>query len=139
MGRLLTAHVIWETLRYEVVHALFGFRGVYEGLRGMGNRKYRGAALPAICAAVDLVACFYWKKILCLQRSVITARVMHAYGIGADVVIGYRFSPFFSHAWVEVDGRVVNDSTGLPDKLQILERVRPSRLNNYQKEMETYV
>jgi hypothetical protein len=122
---LLMIRVFWELLRYEVVVSIFGFRGVHRGLRRLRNRKSREEVLPAVCRAVDIVCAFYWKRILCLQRSVITARVMHAYGIAADVVIGYRFAPFFSHAWVEVNGRVVNDHTGLPEKLQVLERVRP--------------
>ena len=122
---LLMIRVFWEILRYEVIVSIFGFRGVHRGLRRLRNRTSREEVLPAVCRAVDIVCAFYWKRILCLQRSVITARVMHAYGIAADVVIGYRFAPFFSHAWVEVNGQVVNDHTGLPDKLQVLERVRP--------------
>jgi len=38
-------------------------------------------------------------------------------------VIGYRAAPFFSHAWVEVAGRVVNDSPIYQMRLQVLERL----------------
>jgi hypothetical protein len=38
-------------------------------------------------------------------------------------VIGYRPSPFFSHAWVEVDGRIVNDSPVYQERLFVLERL----------------
>jgi hypothetical protein len=44
-------------------------------------------------------------------------------GIPAEVVIGYRAAPFFSHAWVEVAGRVVNDSPIYQMRLQVLERL----------------
>ena len=126
---LLFIRVCWELLRCELVLSVGGFPGLYKGL----NRKIRTTGHPgrrevwesALCQAVDIVSACYWKRILCLERSVITARVMHSYGISAEVVIGYAFAPFFSHAWVEVDGRVVNDSTGYPAKLQVLERIRP--------------
>jgi len=58
-----------------------------------------------------------------LQRSIVTARVMRRHGIPAEVVIGYRPSPFFSHAWVEVAGRVVNDSPAYQRRLRVLERL----------------
>jgi hypothetical protein len=35
--------------------------------------------------------------------------LLRHHGIGAHLVIGCRPLPFESHAWVEVDGRVVND------------------------------
>ena len=66
---------------------------------------------------------FYWKPVKCLQRSVVTARALRAYGIDADVVIGYRLAPFLSHAWVEVGGRIVNDSPVFQHRLQVLERI----------------
>ena len=79
----------------------------------------------AVEAAVDAVAwmtSFYWKPLLCLQRSVATARVLRAVGIPAEVVIGYTPRPFTSHAWVEVQGRVVNDSPVYPKKMRPLDR-----------------
>ena len=58
-----------------------------------------------------------------MQRSIVTARVMRRRGIPAEVVIGYRPEPFFSHAWVEVAGRVVNDSSTYQCRLAVLERL----------------
>lgn len=77
----------------------------------------------AVCEAVRSVAPFYWKPIRCLQRSIVTARMMRDRGIPAEVVIGYRATPFFSHAWVEVAGRVANDSSIYQRRLQVLERL----------------
>ena len=122
----LFVRVVWELFRYDIVLAVSGFPGIYKGL----NRKIGGQIIPdglesAICRAVDIVSSCYWKRVLCLERSVIAARVMHAYGIAGEVVIGYGFAPFVSHAWVEVGGRVVNDRTGYPARLQVLDRIRP--------------
>ena len=74
----------------------------------------------AICDAVLLATCFYWKPMLCLQRSVCTARLLRRYGVAARVAIGFRPAPFFSHAWVEVDGKVVYGSAAYQQRLQML-------------------
>jgi len=75
----------------------------------------------AICDAVLLATCFYWKPVLCLQRSVCTVRLLRRHGIAARLVIGYRPSPFFSHAWVEVDGRVAYGSPAYQKRLRLLQ------------------
>lgn len=118
----LYARVMGELVRYDLLFAWRGMRGVrprHAPARGAG-----GVALEAaICEAVRSVAPFYWKPIRCLQRSMVTARLMRDHGILAEVVIGYRAAPFFSHAWVEVAGRVVNDSPIYQMRLQVLERL----------------
>ncbi len=67
-----------------------------------------------------LAGCFYYKPVLCLQRSVVAARLLRKAGAEARLVIGYRAAPFLSHAWVEVDGRVANDSQAYKERLQVL-------------------
>lgn len=74
----------------------------------------------AICDAVLLATCLYWKPVLCLQRSVCTARMLRKHGVNAHLVIGYRPAPFFAHAWVEVDGRVVYGSPAYQSRLRPL-------------------
>ncbi len=111
-------------LRHDVTHWILGFRGVY---RYVGQcRATCGAATKSnvrrICDAVSLAACFYWKPVYCLQRSATTARLLRGNGIPCDLVIGYQPSPFASHAWVEVDGRVVNDSTAYKERMIVLHK-----------------
>ena len=125
----LRGRVLWELARYDLLFALRGWRGVRPNRGGqLQASKLRRSSedageLPsAIAAAVRDAAPFYWKPVRCLQRSMITARMMHRHGIRAEVVIGYRPIPFFSHAWVEVGGRVVNDSPTYQMRLQVLER-----------------
>jgi len=117
----LYAQVAWELLRYDL---LFRCRGL-EGVRP------REAARPGtadadrqrqICQALRSIAPFYWKPIRCLQRAIVTARIMRRHKIPAEVVIGFRAAPFFSHAWVEVEGRVANDSPAYQARLLVLER-----------------
>jgi Transglutaminase-like superfamily len=112
---------LWEMFRYDALYRLLGLRGVR---RRMGAQRHgrTTAGTMHVCRAVNCMSSFYWKPLLCLQRSVVTARLLRAYGVQADVVIGYRANPFMSHAWVEVDGRVVNDSPVYQVRLQLLDR-----------------
>ena len=73
-----------------------------------------------VCNAVATATCLYWKPVMCLQRSVCAARLLRARGVPARLVIGYRPDPFLSHAWVEVDDRVVNDSPIYRQRLFVL-------------------
>jgi hypothetical protein len=121
---LLPARVLWELIRYDLLFACFGLRGVRPRGRWQPAPTTAGVEFEfASCEAVRSVAPFYWKPIRCLQRSIVTARLMRAHGILAEVVIGYRPMPFFSHAWVEVAGRVANDSPVYQLRLQVLERM----------------
>ena len=118
----LKLRVIFELARYDLLFAWRGLEGVRPG-RGASSTGENREQEIAICEALRSVAPFYWKPIRCLQRSIVTARIMRNCGIPAEVVIGYRPAPFFSHAWVEVAGRVANDSPVYQTKLQVLERL----------------
>jgi hypothetical protein len=75
-----------------------------------------------ICDAVDLASIWYWKKVLCLQRSTATTCLLRTYGIPAQLVIGAQQIPFRAHAWVEVAGQVVNDKPYTPEMFAVLDR-----------------
>jgi hypothetical protein len=117
----LLARVLWELVRYDALSKALGFAGVRRRMRP-ARAAEPAADVQTVCQAVACMTSFYWRPLLCLQRSIVTARLLRANGIQADVVIGYRATPFFSHAWVEVGGRVVNDSPSYQTKLQFLDR-----------------
>jgi Transglutaminase-like superfamily len=106
-----------ELVRYEVVVALLGSGRILSQLRQQSISTQSTSDEKTICDAVLLATCFYWKPVLCLQRAVCTVRLLRRHGIHARLVIGYRPSPFFSHAWVEVDGRVVYGSVAYQKRL----------------------
>jgi hypothetical protein len=72
-------------------------------------RSSHSESVDQLCRALDLACVFYLKPVLCLQRSSAATILLRRYGIGAKLVIGTQMLPFKSHAWVEVDGIVVND------------------------------
>jgi hypothetical protein len=112
---------IFQLVRYDVVHRLF--RAEVRSTPLKANPAVGLEREAAICEAVELACCFYWKPMLCLPRAVCTMRLLRAHGIAAHVVIGYRPAPFFSHAWVEVGGRVVNDSSSYKRQLRVLRTI----------------
>jgi hypothetical protein len=75
-----------------------------------------------LCRAMDLACVFYPKRVLCLQRSAATTFLLRRRGIHAELIIGAQIVPFKSHAWVEVDGAVVNDKPYMREIYQELER-----------------
>ena len=119
---LLVLRAFWQLLRYDLWNSTFGFQRIHRQVarQKVSMRAFHPQLESAVCDAVALAGCFYWRPVLCLHRSFAAAVLLRKYGIHGVLVIGYRPAPFFSHAWVEVDGRVVNDSPGYKERLQIL-------------------
>ena len=119
----LIFRALYEIARYEVIVSLLGSGHILSQLKrqSIAAKPASRELEQAICDAVLLATCFYWKPVLCLQRSVCTVRLLRRHGIVARLVIGYRPSPFFSHAWVEVDGRVAYGSPAYQKRLRLLQ------------------
>jgi hypothetical protein len=119
-GLLISA--LYELVRYELVVALFDSGRILSQLQRqpVSTQSTSTELEQTISDTVLLATCFYWKPVLCLQRAVCTVRLLRRHGINARLVIGYRPSPFFSHAWVEVDGRVVYGSAAYQKRLMPL-------------------
>jgi len=101
------------------------FLAIYEKVRTypiQPARKIGPDAVDRICSAVDMACIWYWKEVLCLQRSAATSCLLKSHGISAQLVIGAQQLPFKAHAWVEVDGRVVNDRAYVTEMYAILDR-----------------
>ena len=119
----LIFRALYEIARYEVIVSLLGSGHILSQLKrqSIAAKPASRELEQAICDAVLLATCFYWKPVLCLQRAVCTVRLLRRHGIAARLVIGYRPSPFFSHAWVEVDGRVAYGSPAYQKRLRLLQ------------------
>jgi hypothetical protein len=72
--------------------------------------------------AIDYACVFYFKRVLCLQRSSATTFLFRRHGWNAEMVIGAQMLPFKSHAWCEINGVVVNDRPYMLDIYAVLER-----------------
>ena len=116
----LVCSALYELVRYEVIVSLRGSGHILQQLRRQSIAPRATDHEQTINDAVLLATCFYFKPVLCLQRAVCTVRLLRRHGIVARLVIGYRPSPFFSHAWVEVNGRVVYGSPAYQQRLKPL-------------------
>lgn len=110
-------------VHFDVLMHFGGLRTVHERVRlekvsrttplGLGEDR---------CRAMDLACVFYFKKVMCLQRSAATAVLLRRSGWPAELVIGAQLFPLKSHAWVESDGRIMNDKPYMLDIYEVLER-----------------
>jgi hypothetical protein len=71
--------------------------------------------------ALDIACAWYPKRALCLQRSSVLVKMLRRRGEPARLVIGAQKLPFAAHAWVEVNGKIVNDRLASTEKFLILE------------------
>lgn len=111
-------------VQFDLYLARGNFQALYDKVRGYPIRK---AAVPdgpveKICAAVDMACIWYWKEVLCLQRSAAATCLLKRYGVPARMVLGAQQMPLKAHAWVEVDGRVVNDKPYMREMYAVLDR-----------------
>jgi hypothetical protein len=121
----LYAKIVCELFRYDLLFALGGLKSVRPRPLARTTVALGNTGLSVgseIYYALAAVAPFYWKPIRCLQRSIVIARLLRSRGVAAEVVIGYQPAPFFSHAWVEVDTRIIGDSEVYRRRLLQLER-----------------
>lgn len=124
-GKVQSVLLSWILLLYfDWVMRFGGFSRVHEVLR---QRKVRSRSKdresdPDLSRAVDLACVFYFKRVLCLQRSAALAVLLRHHGTEAKMIIGAQIVPFLSHAWVEVDGCVINDRPYVGEIFEVLDR-----------------
>jgi hypothetical protein len=115
----------WIALAAFDIAQLAGFRAIHDRVRGSIARQHRArsCSVEQIVWAVDEACVWYVKRTACFQRSVVATRLLRRHGHAASLVIAYRPIPFESHAWVEVDGCVVNDLPQYQNAFTVLDRL----------------
>jgi prolyl oligopeptidase len=114
----------FEFLRKELPLARRNFSSIYRSVRDCPLASpANGRSRPEdILRATDLAAILYFKEVKCLQRSASAARLLRKHGFAATLVIGIQHVPFRAHAWVEMNGSVVNDKTYVSEMYSVIER-----------------
>jgi hypothetical protein len=115
--RFMTLRALSWLLIYSLLLRTGGFRAIRKIVERKGkqliklsdNNSERETCFQ-ICTAVDRAQVYLLRQALCLQRSIVITRLLQDCGIDAETVIAAHLMPFKSHAWVEIDGEVVNDS-----------------------------
>jgi hypothetical protein len=65
---------------------------------------------------------YYPKKAMCLQHSAVVTWLLRRSGVPAEMVLAACDYLPEAHAWVEVDGEVVNDSARVKESYRELYR-----------------
>lgn len=108
-------------LETDLAHA--DFAELYRRVRECPIRKKPSRyTTTELCSAIDRACIWYPRVVLCLQRSAATALLLKKHGVPAQLVIGAQQFPFRAHAWVELQGRVINDKPYMPEVYAVLDR-----------------
>ena len=120
----LVSEAYLKLVQFDVYLARRKFSALHNKVRNCPSGRTLGSAddIGRVCHAVDVACIWYFKQVLCLQRSAVTCCLLRRYGVPAELVIGIRKLPFQAHAWVEVNRQVVNDKTHMPELFTILDR-----------------
>jgi hypothetical protein len=78
--------------------------------------------LERTCSAMNYACSWYPKQARCLQRAAVTTCLLRTCGVPAQMVLGAQKLPFKAHAWVEVDGRVINERRPVQAIYRVCER-----------------
>ena len=121
---LLILRAYLMLIYFDLILARSDFRALYEKAHNYPVRPHVRAhdTEDRVCSAVDMACIWYWKEVLCLQRSAVTNCLLRSRGIFAQMAIGTQQLPFKAHAWVEVDGRVVGDKAYVKEMYVVLDR-----------------
>lgn len=106
-------------MAFRSIHSLYGR---VKSAKLCTQREGRVITVEELCRAMDFACVLYLKPVLCLQRSAATTILLRGRGIEAEMVIGAQLMPFKSHAWVEMEGAVVNDKPYVREIYRILDR-----------------
>lgn len=108
-------HLFWKALVGLLAFDLMGlgrnFARLHRTVRSwpVARTLAQRDVLDRVCDAVNHACAWYPKRALCLQRSVVTACLLRSNGVPAQMVLGAQKLPFKAHAWVEVNGNVINE------------------------------
>lgn len=111
-------------LAYDILSALCRFQTIYSMVKGwkVKSKSDESDIIDRVCMAVNYACIWYPKQALCLQRSFVTTYLLRKHGIVAHMVLGAQKLPFKAHAWVEVDGRAINERSNVQATYAVWDR-----------------
>jgi hypothetical protein len=114
----------WNLVLVDFYLARGEFRTLHTKVRNcrVGTSTPSADAVERLCSAINMACIWYWKQVLCLQRSAATTCLLKRHGVAAHMVIGAQQVPFKAHAWVEVGSSVVNDKSYMSEIYAVLDR-----------------
>jgi len=112
---MLFFHAMFALFIYDILNIFRTFKTFHAMVKGWKTAEKPAAqdTIDSVCSAVNYACVWYPKQALCLQRSFVTTYLLRKHGIPAQMVLGAQKLPFKAHAWVEVNGRAVNERSNV--------------------------
>lgn len=109
---------------YDVMPKFRSFKTMHSTVKGWKTADTPTGldTIDRVCRAVNYACAWYPKQVLCLQRSFTTTYLLRKSGVPAEMVLGAQKLPFKAHAWVEVDGRAINERSDVQATYGVWER-----------------
>jgi hypothetical protein len=124
---LFTIRAVLTLALVDLKLRFFGFRALYKTVKDYRPLPPVLKPIPdltsKVCVAVQRASLYYARTTTCLQKSAALVLMLRRLGVHAEFVIGCRAIPFASHAWVEVDRDVVNDSAEVRSVYAVVDRL----------------
>jgi hypothetical protein len=123
--KLNTFAVFLYLTLFQFVAALGSFRARRYAVNRWPVARIRRTdqkVLDNLCVTVTKACIWFPTLSKCLQQSTATTCFLRQHGFPAEMVIGVRRMPFSSHAWVEVNGNVVNDHRNVQAYFKVVDR-----------------
>ncbi|GCD84101.1 hypothetical protein PTHTG4_31660 [Parageobacillus thermoglucosidasius] len=130
---MLLKKILWYIKVYLLVRKLdkkmkiYGFKYVYDNylspsqplspVRDLSNKEIEFVQL--ILMIIEKVCFNFFGNARCLHRSVAGYHILLQKNIPIDLVIGVMKKPFMSHAWLEYNGKVINDIPEMIENLTV--------------------
>jgi hypothetical protein len=122
---MLLVRALLLLVLYDILSKLCQFKTIYSMVKcwPVADKASRGNEVEQVCAAVNHACIWHPSHVLCLQRAFVTTFLLRKSGIAACMAVGAQALPFKAHAWVEVDGRPINERSDVQTEFAVWERV----------------
>ncbi|MFI8577850.1 lasso peptide biosynthesis B2 protein [Rossellomorea aquimaris] len=106
-----------------------GFKNSCESIRSLKNSKKNFKPKPenlhnlhSLCKEINELCDrhLFVKKAECLHQSILAASILLKKGYHIDLKIGVSKKDFSAHAWVEYDGKILNDQPEVHNQYNVI-------------------
>jgi hypothetical protein len=121
---MLFLQALGALVAYDILETFCHFETIYSLVKRwkITNKAAGQETIDRVSAAVNYACVWYLKQALCLQRSFVLTYLLRQSGIRAELVLGSQKLPFKAHAWVEVQGRAINERSDVQVIYKVWER-----------------
>lgn len=121
----MTLEILYYLFVYVRILKRDDFASLYQRVRRQPARAkaWNAETVRRVSASVDNVCMLLPVPASCLLRSAVLTVVLRRSGVPAELVLGATRLPFKSHAWVELNGEVINDKPYVHDMYATWDRI----------------